>query len=101
MLEGSRNPPNVSGKTGVAGRMPTASRAWSLVVAQVGRLRTRSPVLDLVTLRTRPSPGSRAMVWVIFDGAGFEVDLVPEDGEGFADPDAGSEHEGDEVGEIR
>ena len=36
-----------------------------------------------------------------FDGAGFVVDLVPEDGEGFADLDAGSEHEGDEVGEIR
>jgi hypothetical protein len=35
-----------------------------------------------------------------FDGAGFEVDLVPEDGEGFADADAGGEHEGDEVGEV-
>ncbi len=35
-----------------------------------------------------------------FDCAGFEVELVPEDGEGFADPDAGAEHERDEVGEI-
>ena len=35
-----------------------------------------------------------------FDGAGFEVDLGPEDGEGFADADAGADHEGDQVGEI-
>jgi hypothetical protein len=35
-----------------------------------------------------------------FDGAGFEVDLVPEDGDGLADADAGAEHEGDEVGQV-
>ena len=35
-----------------------------------------------------------------FDGAGFEVDLGPEDGEGFADADAGAEHECDQVGEV-
>jgi len=35
-----------------------------------------------------------------FDGAGFQVDLGPEDGEGFADADAGGEHERDEAGEI-
>ncbi|WP_405072001.1 hypothetical protein OG558_22165 [Kribbella sp. NBC_01510] len=35
-----------------------------------------------------------------FDGAGVEVDLVPEDGEGFTDPDAGSEHECDQVGKV-
>ncbi|GAA3597819.1 hypothetical protein GCM10022235_81940 [Kribbella ginsengisoli] len=34
------------------------------------------------------------------DGAGLEVDLGPEDGEGFADADAGAEHEGDQVGEV-
>jgi hypothetical protein len=35
-----------------------------------------------------------------FDGACFEVDLGPEDGESFADADAGAEHERDEVGEV-
>ncbi|RZU16368.1 hypothetical protein EV645_3925 [Kribbella rubisoli] len=35
-----------------------------------------------------------------FDGAGFEVDLVPEVGEGLADADAGAEHKGGEVGEV-
>jgi hypothetical protein len=32
-----------------------------------------------------------------FDGAGVEVDLFPEDGECFADADAGGEHERDQV----
>ena len=40
------------------------------------------------------------MVWVISTVPGFEVDLVPEDGEGFTDPDAGSEHECDQVGKV-
>jgi hypothetical protein len=35
-----------------------------------------------------------------FDGAGLEVDLVPEDSEGFADADAGGEHERDQVGKV-
>ena len=34
------------------------------------------------------------------DGAGFEVDLRPEDGEGFANADAAAGHEGGEVGEV-
>jgi hypothetical protein len=64
--------------------------------AQLGRLRVRSPVLDLVVLRIRPSPGAGR--WCgYFDGAGFVVDLVPEDGDGFADADAGGEDERDDV----
>ena len=35
-----------------------------------------------------------------FDGAGFEVDLVPEDGECLAHADARAEHEGGQVGQI-
>ncbi|WP_020389694.1 hypothetical protein [Kribbella catacumbae] len=35
-----------------------------------------------------------------FGGAGVEVDLVPEDCEGFADAGAGGEHERDQVGEV-
>jgi hypothetical protein len=53
------------GETGVSGRVPPVWRARRMVAAQVGRLRTRSPVLDLVVLRISPSPGSRAMVWLI------------------------------------
>ena len=51
-------------------------------------------------LRMRPSPLRRATVWVISTVPASRSILGPEDGEGFADADAGGEHEGGQVGEV-
>lgn len=99
VFEGSRKPPIELGKTGESGRVSAAWRARRLAVAQVGRVGAYagSGFGGLADQAFAGWPGDG-----VGDvrGVGLEVDLVPEDGECFADADAGAEHERDEVGEV-
>ena len=98
MFEGSRKPPIELAKTGEPERVSIGVAGTEAGGGPGGKAEDAFAGSGLGGLADQAFAGRPSDGVSDFHGAGIEVDLVPEDGEGFADADAGGDHEPDEVG---